>query len=478
MNDNRSLLDPDDWDQFRAAAHKVLDECITFLQSAREHPWIPVPEAQKQRYTIGELNDQTALPDRLLKEILPYGTGNTHPSFFGWVHGTGLASGLLSEMVAATMNANCGGRDHGAVYLERAVIDWSRHVVGLPSTASGILVAGTSQASVIALAAARTRTLGPDVRKSGQGGQKLTVYASQAAHSCIKKAVELLGIGSDNLKLIPLKNDQIDLDHLYETIAADRRQGAIPMCVVGTAGSVNIGAFDNLNALADCAKKENLWFHVDGAFGTWTRLADRRWQRLSDGIERADSVACDFHKWMYVPYDCGLVLIRHESEHRGAFAGRPDYLEGQIEGLGGGDPWYCDYGIDLSRSNRALKVWTALETHGAEKLGSAINRNCELAAYMGDCLTAYENLQLVRPVYSNIVVFTAAKDEDPARQSTINTEISQALQMSGDCVFSTTKIDGCIVLRAAIVNHRTCQADVESAIEKVADASTKALSHL
>lgn len=469
-------LDPEDPAAFRRAAHALLDACLDRLEGARDHPWQPVPEAVKAGYRLdgkgqdGKGLGETTLAQRLAADVLPHGTGNTHPRFFGWVHGTGLASGLMSEMVAATMNANLGGRDHGAIYVERAVIDWSRGVFGFPETASGVLVTGTSQATVIALAAARVRALGQQVRKTGQGTARLTAYAGAGVHNATKKALELLGIGSDNLRAIPETDAGMDTQALQAAIAADRAAGAMPFAVIGTAGSVDLGRFDDLNALADIARDQGLWLHVDGAFGAWARIAGAPWSDLVAGIDRADSLACDFHKWMYVPYDCGLVLIRDEAAHRAAFAARPSYLEGQDRGLAGGDPWYCDYGVDLSRGNRALKVWSALVAYGPERLGAAIADNCARAAQMGELVAADPHMRLMAPVVSNLCVFTADTRLPADRQSALNTAIAQDLQLSGDAVFSTVTIDGITALRAAITNHRTRPEDVVQAITAVAHA--------
>lgn len=462
-------LDPKDWAAFRAAAHDLLDQCIDQLADARAHPWQPVPEDVKARFALdGTAKGEIATADRLIREMLPHGTGNTHPRFFGWVHGTGLASGLMSEMVAATINANCGGRDHGMVYVERAVIDWARRVMGFPVSASGVLVTGTSQATVLSLAAARLRALGPEVRQKGQQ-TRLTAYAGVGVHGSTLKAIELLGIGSENLRLIPQTPAGLDLDALRAGIAADRADGATPFAVIGTAGSVDFGAFDDLNALADIAAQEEIWLHVDGAFGAWTRLAEAPWRDLSDGIGRADSLACDFHKWMYVPYECGLCLIRNETEHRAAFAARPAYLAPQAEGLAGGDPWFCDYGIDLSRGNRALKVWTAIESHGADGLGAAITENCRAAAYMCARVAAAEGMALMAPVVSNLCVFTADETLPPEAQSELNSRIARQLQLDGTAVFSTTLAGDVTCLRAAITNHRTMRDDVDTALRAVAD---------
>lgn len=468
-------LDPENWDDFRASAHALLDACIDRLADARAHPWQPLPEEIRQGYALsGEARGEAATARRLIDDMLPYGTGNTHPRFWGWVHGTGLASGILSEMAAATINANCGGRDHGMIHVEHAVIDWARGVMGFPETASGVLVTGTSQATVIALATARQRALGPQVRQKGLSG-RLTAYAGAGVHNATRKAIELLGIGADNLRRIPEDDSGMSLDALRAAIAEDRAAGATPFAIVGTAGSVDFGRFDDLNGLADVARDEALWLHIDGAFGAWARLAEAPWRGLTDGIERADSLACDFHKWMYVPYDCGLCLIRDGAEHYAAFAARPAYLASHGEGLSGGDPWFCDFGTDLSRGARALKVWTAVESYGAAGFGAAITGNCRAAARMGAAVTGAPAMALMAPVISNLCVFTADASLPAEAQSTLNKAIASALQLDGTAVFSTTEAGGITCLRAAITNHRTTPEDIDAAIAAVA-ARAQALS--
>ncbi|MBS1228160.1 MAG: Glutamate decarboxylase [Proteobacteria bacterium] len=467
-------LDPDDWTAFRNEAHRLLDTCIDHLVDVRNRPWRPLSDADRAPLSLGDPTEGCgieALVDELTCNVLPFSSGNTHPRFFGWVQGSGLASGLLSEMIVATMNSNCGGRDHGAVYVERAVIDWCRRCFGFPSQASGLLVSGTSQATVICLAAARLRALGTASRIDGiQHSRQLAAYAVDGVHNSTGKALELLGVGSSTLRRLPMGADGgIDVASLSRAIAEDRAAGLLPFCVVGTAGSVDLGYFDDLNALADLCAEENLWFHVDGAFGAWARLAQAPWCDLVQGIERADSLAFDFHKWMFVQYDCGVALIRDEKIHREAFAARPAYLAKQDQGLGGGEPWYCDYGTDLSRGFRALKVWSALRAYGSDALGRAITRNCEQAAQMAMLVETTPGLRLSSPVRLNVCCFSAAPREwEGSAQDSLNAKITSELQLSGDAVFSTTKLDGRTVIRAAITNHRTSEEDIIYAISAVA----------
>lgn len=467
-------LDPRDFEAFRADAHRLLDACLDHLQAARSRPWQPV-DAAAQAALAPEL-PQTGIGEaelaRVLAEaVLPFGTGNTHPRFFGWVHGTGLAAGLLADITASAMNSNCGGRDHGAIYVERAVMDWTRRIFGFPDGASGLLTSGTSQSTVIALAAARLHSVGREARATGfRDAPDLIAFCVEGAHSANQKALELLGHGSQSLHRVPAKRPAggMDVTKLRERIVAARAAGKRPFCVIATVGSVDTGACDDVAAIADLCAEERLWLHVDGAFGCWARIADRPWRDLARGVERADSLAFDFHKWMYVQYDCGAVLIRHADIHRAAFATRPDYLEGQEEGLGGGDPWYCDYGIELSRGFRALKVWSCLRAYGIDRLARRISNNCRQAAHMAALVEAADELELGAPVVLNVCCLRyAPKGVAPERQDSLNRQIAARLQLDGSVVLSTTRLSSRIFLRAAIVNHRTRESDIDLAIAAV-----------
>jgi glutamate/tyrosine decarboxylase-like PLP-dependent enzyme len=468
---NNLTLDPTDWEAFRELLHRVADACIDQLKNVRSLPWSPVDEAWIQQIALGDAQEgvgeeQTAL--LLIQSVIARHSGNIHPKFFGWVQGSGNAMGLIAELVAATMNSNCGGRDHGAVYIEREVVRWCADCFGFPRSASGVLVGGTSQATILALAAARVWALGGEVRSRGSN-PGLRVYASHAVHNAVVKAAELIGLGAASVRLVRCDaSERMDPQALSMQIRADRGDGLIPFCVVGTAGSVNRGASDPLLEIARVCTEENLWFHVDGAFGAWARIGGEPWCELVQGIEEAHSIALDFHKWMFVQYDCGLLLMRDEKTHRAAFACRPAYLAAQTAGLGGGEPWYCDFGTDLSRSFRALKVWATLKAYGRRKLGEIIAHNCALAARLGGHIAGSASFQVVAPVCLNVCCFSVA-DSDDQTASGINAAIAVALQLSGEGVFSTTSMNGRTVLRAAITNHRTNFADIDAvfcALEK------------
>ncbi len=357
-------LDPEDWSGLRALSHRMVDDMVDHLAGVAAGPvWTRMPGALRSELRgplprAGEGLDAAYAEFRRL--VQPYATGNLHPMFMGWVHGGGNPAGMLSELLAGALNANLGGRDHAPIEVERQVIRWSAEMVGFPASASGLLVTGTSIANLIAVLVARTRALGPEVRRKGLGA-RLAAYASAAAHSCIPRALDMAGIGSDWLRLVPCDGEQrMRLDALAEMVAADRRAGIVPFLVVGTAGTVNTGAVDDLDGIARLCVAEGLRFHVDGAFGALAMLSPTR-RALLAGIERANSVAFDFHKWAQVPYDAGCILVRDEADQLATFAQDAAYLRRDARGLAGGHPWPCDLGPDLSRGFRALKVWMTLK---------------------------------------------------------------------------------------------------------------------
>lgn len=459
-------LDPSDWQDFRAQGHRMLDDIFDYLEHIRERPvWQPIPPEVREhfRQTMPkEPSDLATVHETFMREILPFAVGNAHPGFMGWVHGGGTPVGMLAEMLAAGLNANLGGRDQMPVEVERQVVQWVRELFGFPETASGIFVAGTSMANLIAVLVARAAVMGINVRHQGvaAGSKHLAAYTSAGAHGCIAQAMDISGLGIDALRIIPA-NDlyQMDVESLQRAIAADRSAGLTPFFIAGTAGTVDVGAIDDLALLAQIARREGLWFHVDGAYGALAMLAPDIAPRLA-GIELADSIAFDFHKWGQVPYDAGFTLVRDGALHLSTFASPAAYLRRETRGMAAGSPWPCDFGPDLSRSFRALKTWFTIKVYGAEKLGQMISRTCTLARYLAQRIEATPQLELLAPVSLNIICFRY-RCEDADR---VNADIAVALQESGIAAPSTTTINGCLAIRAAIVNHRTSSSDIDALI--------------
>ncbi|MBS4073755.1 cytochrome D ubiquinol oxidase subunit I [Ameyamaea chiangmaiensis] len=457
-------LDPDDWRGLRALGHRMLDDMFDRLEHVGDGPvWRPMPGQDRDALRTG-LPRRPAPPEEIYARftalIAPYATGNTHPRFMGWVHGAGTGVGMLAEMLAAGLNANCGGRDHAPIEVEREVIRWAAEMVGLPTTTSGLLVTGSSMANLIAIVtASRARPDGVALRHTGVGARPLVGYAARTAHGCIARAFDICGLGTDSLRLIDTDDaHRMCPQALARAIAADRQAGREPFIVVATAGTVDVGAVDDLETIGAIARDAGLWFHVDGAFGALARLAPRHRAYL-DGIEQADSLAFDFHKWAQVPYDAGCVLIRDAGAHAAAFAQTLAYLQREDRGLAGNAPWFCDLGPDLSRGFRALKVWMTLSAYGADRLGEMVDACCAVAAHLAARVEREPDLERLAPVTLNIVCFRVRASD------AFNAELVKDLQEAGIAAPSTTTINGRCAIRAAIVNHRTTNADVDALVD-------------
>ncbi len=462
-------LDPQsaaDWEALRQQGHRMLDDIFDYMQNLREGPvWQSAPDRVRQQFLQplprqGKSLEQTH--ESFKQNILPYAIGNAHPGFMGWVQGGGNPVGMLAEMLAAGVNANVGGRDQMPVEVERQITRWMAEVFEFPDTASGIFVTGTSLANLIALWVAKTKALGQDTRQLGlhEDQRQLVAYTSAGAHACVKQAIDLAGIGTQHLRVIPMSSQfELDCQALRAQIQADRAAGLTPFFIAGTAGTVDVGAIDDLSELADIAEEEKLWFHVDGAFGAMAILAPAIAPRLR-GIQRADSIAFDFHKWLQVPYDAGFILVRDGQLHYDSFAAAAGYLRRENRGMAAGSPWPCDFGPDLSRGFRALKTWFTIQVYGAERLGEVIQQTCDLAQYLKTKIEAQPELELLAPVSLNIVCFRYRGPQSDV----LNSKLAVALQESGMVAPSTNILPQGLAIRAAIVNHRTNAADIDALV--------------
>ncbi len=467
-------LDPQDWDAMRKLGQQMVEDMLTWLETVRDRPlWKPVPESVKaflNQPVPAKPEDPEQVYREFLEYVLPYPMGNVHPRFWGWVIGTGTPFGVLADMLAATMNPNVGGGDHVAPYVEAQVLNWCKEILGYPREASGLLTSGGSAANLIGLAVARNAKAGFDVRRQGLSSatRRLILYGSQEMHSSIQKDVELLGLGSDSIRQVPVDSEfQIDLKALRAAIAKDKRDGNQPFCVVGNAGTTNTGAIDDLDALADVCAEEGLWFHVDGAVGAFAALSPEL-RPLVKGMERADSLAFDLHKWIYMPYDIGCALVRNEPEHRRAFSLTPDYLKHAERGLAAGSLWFSDYGYELSRPFRALKAWMSLKEHGSEKYGRMVRKNVEQARYLAELVRASPELELAAPAPLNIVCFRyVGHSHTSVDLDALNQELLIRLYESGIAAPSYTQVDGKYVLRVANTNQRSRREDFDLLVREV-----------
>ncbi len=447
----------------------MVDDVLDHLATLRDGPvWQPMSEAVRARFREAVSEDPAAIEDvyeEFCRFVRPYGPGNIHPAFMGWVQGAGTVEGVLAELLAAGLNANVGGRDQAPLEVERQVLGWMRRWFGFPDSASGLFVTGASMANFIGVLVARNAVFGDEVRANGLlgSGRRPVAYASIALHNCVTRAMEMSGLGSDALRRIAVDSEgRIDLAALERAIEADRASLFEPFLLVGTAGTVDVGAIDDLAALSSLARAHRLWFHVDGAIGALGVLAPGVAPLLA-GIERADSIALDFHKWGQVPYDAGYILVRDGSAHLRTFTSPAAYLRRERRGLAGGSPWPCDFGPDLSRGFRALKTWFTFKVHGTRRIGAAIDQTCRLAQHLKARVEEHPELELMAPVPLNIVCFRY-RGADPDH---LNAGIVADLQESGIAAPSTTTLDGHLVIRAAIVNHRTRVEDVDRMVSAV-----------
>jgi glutamate/tyrosine decarboxylase-like PLP-dependent enzyme len=467
--DSHTGLDPEDWSATRALGHRMLDDMIDWLAASRERPvWRQMPQslrAQLREPLPHTGQEMPAIYEDFCRLILPFSSANEHPRMMGWVNGGGSAAGLLAELLTGIFNVNCGGRDHAAIEVERLVINWAAEMVGMPRQTTGVLLTGSSMANMVAVLVARRAALGEAVRTVGLQSAPLTAYASAAAHGCIPRALDMAGIGSDSLRLIPADSShRMRTDLLADSIAQDRAAGKIPFLVVGTAGTVDTGAIDDLAAIAHIARDAKIWFHVDGAFGATAAFSPRLRPRLA-GIDQADSLAFDFHKWAQVPYDAGCVLVRDPTLHIETFAQSLAYLTQEARGLAGNPPWPRDLGPDLSREFRALKIWMTLKAYGSDGIARVVESGCDIARHLAARIEREDTLELLAPVELNIVCFrvcTGAADLDA-----LNRDIVADLQEAGIAAPSTTTIDGKLAIRAALFNHRTIAADADALVDGV-----------
>ncbi|TPJ36889.1 aspartate aminotransferase family protein [Mesorhizobium sp. B2-8-3] len=466
-------LDPPDWAEVGALSHRILDDAIAYLKDVRDRPvWRGMPA--EVRAFFGAPLPRSPAPaadvyDDVARNLMPYPMGNVHPRFWSWYMGSSNFTGALGDFLAAIQGSNLGGGNHAAGLMDSQVVNWMKEMVGFPTSASGTLVSGGSMANIIGLTVARNVKAGVDVRERGVGAipRPLRYYASDQVHSCHRKAMELLGLGNRALRRIPTDAGlRIDIAALKAAIAEDRAAGFKPACVIGTAGTVNTGAVDDLQALASVAAEEDLWFHVDGCIGALIAIAPES-RSLVAGIERADSIALDPHKWLHAPFEAGCALVRDASAHRNTFAVTPEYLESTPRGLASGE-WLHDYGLQTSRGFRALKIWMALKEHGVEKFGRLIDQNIAQARYLTGLIEAEPTLELMAPTTINIVSFRhrlAGASEE--RLKVLNTEIMLRLQEEGIAALSDTTVQGRHCLRVAIANHRTRRDDLDLVVSEM-----------
>jgi len=466
-------------EEMKRAGYRVVDMIAEHLIGLPNGPvFQPVPEELAEQFLgaplPGEGQGIDAILDEFARDVAPYPFGNGHPRFYGWVNSPPTPTTIFAEALAAAMNPSCAGGNHAAVYVEHCVLNWFREILGFPPESMGLLVSGGSMANLTALAVARHVKAGVDVRADGlqQIEKPLVLYMGEEGHGCIRKAAELMGIGSRNIRTIPSdERRRMSVPDLEAAIRADLEAGYRPIAVAASAGAVNHGAIDPLDDIADVCEGYGLWFHVDGAYGAPAVLTEQYRPQL-EALSRADSVALDPHKWFYIPVEVGLVMVRDGAAMRDTFSLVPPYLrtDGSLTGVGG-PTWFSEYGFQQTRGFRALKVWMALKHHGVEGYRQSIERDISLAQHLSALIEASDNIEILAPQSLSIVCFRYAPPElrgDNERLNTLNKTLLERIQVGGQAFISSTVLSGDrFALRACIVNHRATAADMDFLIDLV-----------
>jgi aromatic-L-amino-acid/L-tryptophan decarboxylase len=468
-------------EEFRRLAYRAADLAGEHLFGIREHsvfrPMKPLERAELLEEPMpADGITADAILEQLRARVMQHPMGNGHPRFFGWVNSPPAMLAVATEIIAAAMNPSCAGGDHAAIYLERCAVRWLMELVGFPTDGSmGILVSGASMATLTAFAVARHRATvrrGWNVRDDGlqSGHPQLVIYMSSEGHGCLRKAAEMLGLGAAAIRTIPVDDAfHIDVPALGLTIAEDRAAGRDPFCVAVSAGTVNTGAIDPLDEVAELCAREDLWMHVDGAYGAVGVLDPRVGSRFR-GLARADSLALDPHKWLSVPVECGCVFVRDGAMLRQAFSLVPPYLRTEEDKGFGGLPWYSEYGFQQTRGFRALKLWVTLAHAGRARIASIVSRHIRLARRLAAILEAASDFEVLAPVELSIVCFRyvpAAIRDDEKKLNDLNQHLIESVQAGGEAFVSGTTLKGRTALRACVLHYATTEDDIDALVEIV-----------
>ncbi len=436
---------------------------LEYLASILQRPSFPdVSAGQLATWFSSELPERGA-GDAVFTELTKVidGCRPNSPRFFGYVFGSGEPVAAAADLLTSVLNQNTTAWRSGptATTLERLVVGWLAEAIGCRGF-TGTLTGGGSPANLMALAMAREARLPANER----GAQPGTIYASEQVHMSIPKAVALLGIGRDHLRLIPCdSNFRIRIDALRHAIATDVAAGLTPIAIVGSAGSVATGSIDPLIELAKIAREHGAWFHIDGAYGALAGIAQ---PEKFAGLNQADSLSLDPHKWLYQPVDCGCLLYRDANAARRAFSHTGDYaqslLEDPVEGFA-----FFEESMELSRRFRALKLWFSLRYHGLEKFRESIRNDLRNAQYLVELIAAHRELELLAPVPLSAVCFCYVSNCAATNIDVLNRSILQRIVRRGKVFLSNASLNGRFALRACFVNHRTTPDDVEQIVDEV-----------
>ena len=476
----RSSLDVSD-DTLNEISSLAMKLVFDYLTTISERPVRAENHAGKTTCSIdAELSTEGIPLDRLIDEcraVMDLSRHNGHPRFFGYVASPSTPIGAYGDLIASALNANitCWRSGPAGTELERMVVRWLGSLINYDREASGLLTSGGSMANMIALLIASRRKSGADASRRGlwKSGRPMTVYGSEEVHMSIPKAADILGFGRDQVRVIKCDDRQrMRVDLLRQSIESDLSEGLRPFCIVGSAGTVNTGVVDPLAEIADVAREFDLWFHVDGAYGA-PGVLDERKSALFKGIERADSVSLDPHKWLYVPVDAGCLLFRDAAAARAAFNTEDaDYIK--THGYADEEAFaFWDYGVELSRRFRALKVWLTLQYYGTRRIAEAISDDISLAEYLGETVSNADDFELLAPVELSICCFRyvpPGANISDAELDRLNASLMELVQKGGRAYVSNATVNGRFALRACITNFRTTKSDIDTTIQIIREA--------
>ncbi|MCG8372672.1 MAG: pyridoxal-dependent decarboxylase [Balneolales bacterium] len=427
-----------------------------------------IPQEERRQWFDEKLPEEGMNAFEILEEtktkVLDNATDNLGKHMYAYVMAGGTQISILGEQLAATINQN-GGKWHlspSIAEIEKRVVQWGADMIGYGSNVGGVLVSGGSAANLNGLTIARNIYFErKEIRKTGLFNTKpFTVYTSKEVHGCIDKSVDLLGIGTNHLRKIETNSDfTINLEALETKIKGDIANGFIPFCLVGNAGTVNTGAIDDLNALAELARKYSLWFHVDGAYGGLASTLDSV-KNEYNGLDRADSVAIDFHKWLYQPFEVGCILVKNWDILKRAYFKKADYLDTKFEHQGRLD--FNEHSFQLSRNSKALKVWMSIKGYGMKRLREMIQKDIDLTHYLSEQVEASSDFEIKARSHLAVSCFRYVGNFTSEKEIIrINELLIPALEKDGRVFITGTRLNGEFVLRACIINHRKQKEDID-----------------
>ncbi len=458
-----------DVEAMRRAGYATVDALVARLANPGADPVLRRADPAEMRSRLGgpppeQAGDYGAVLARVVTDVLPYASRTDHPGYFAFVPSFTTWPAALAELTAAAANPYCGAwmESAGAAQVELEVIDWFRMWLGMPAGTAGVLVTGGSAANLTALLVAREVAGGPS--------DNSVVYLSDQAHSSLARTARAMGLRPQQVRVLPTDDRwRLGPETVAAAVHADRRAGRIPFALCASAGSTNTGAVDPLHDLADACAAEGLWLHVDAAYGGFAALTSQGRAVLA-GIERADSVTLDPHKWLFQPMECGSVLIRDGARLERTFAIHPDYLDGNAA-HSDGEVNFADRGLQLSRGFRALKIWMSVQTFGLAAFRAAIQRNLELAEFAETAVRGHAGLTVMAPATLGIVCFRRewpACDEAETERRGI--ALIDALERTGAALVSSTRLAGRHAIRLCVLNPTSTEDDVRRVVEHFATA--------